>query len=200
MDYYSTLILLMIMISIVLIVNVILNGNFDEETKNGFVATFVFIITGTICEWLGVICNGKAFFEDIRIDIIWHYFIKYLEFTIAPIMPVVFSKTIFESKMKKVKGQGLIITWLILYNLLEQISLCGKKFIFYIDENNRYYHAKFYWIYVISFSISSIYMIINVFEFSKEYQNKNKLQLNSIIAFLCVGVSIQMVNPEIKTC
>lgn len=50
MDYYSTLILLTIMISIVLIVNVILNGNFDEETKNGFVATFVFIITGAICE------------------------------------------------------------------------------------------------------------------------------------------------------
>lgn len=200
MDYYATLILLSIMTSLVLIVNVISNGSFDKKTKNGFIVTFAFIIIGAICEWLGVMCNGKIFFENTRIDIVFHYLIKHIEFTIAPIMPVVFSKMIFESKIKKVKWRELAIIELILYNVLEQMSIFGGKFIFYIDENNRYFHAKFYSVYILSFCISSMYMIINIFEFSKEYQNKNKIQLKSIIAFLCVGVSIQLVNSQIKTC
>lgn len=200
MDYYGTLILLSIMTSLVLIVNVIANGSFDKETKNGFIATFMFIIIGAIFEWLGVMCNGKIFFENKRIDIAFHYFVKYVEFTIAPTIPVVFSKMIFESKIKKVKGQEIVIIGLILYNILEQMSIFGGKFIFYIDENNRYFHAKFYSVYILSFCISSMYMIINIFEFSKEYQNKNKIQLKSIIAFLCVGGAIQLINPQIKTC
>ena len=200
MDYYGTLILLTIMTSLVLIVNVILNGNFDNKTKNGFIITFTFIIIGAFCEWVGVVCNGKIFFESKRLNVIIHYIVKYIEFTIAPIMPVIFSKMIFESKMKKRRKSWWSLSWLILYIILEVISMFGNKFIFYIDENNRYCHARFYWIYILSFCISSVYMIINIFEFSKEYQNKNKLQLNSIIAFLSVGVSIQLVNPQIKTC
>lgn len=200
MDYYGTLILLAIMKSLVLIVNVISNGNFDKETKKGFIITFTFIIVGAICEWIGVVCDGKIFFENKRLDIGIHYVIKFIEFTIAPVMPVVFSKMIFESKMNKNKGSWEIAFWLILYNIIQLVSVFGKKLIFYVDDNNKYWHAEFYWIYILAFCVSSIYMIINIFEFSKEYQNKNKIQLNSIIVFLCVGVSIQLVNPKIKTC
>ena len=39
-----------------------------------------------------------------------------------------------------------------------------------------------------------------MFDFSKEYQNKNKKQLNSIIAFCIVGVLIQLEYKDIKIC
>ena len=199
MDYYTTLILLTIMTLLVLIVNVLSNRNFDRKAKRGFIYTFIIAIIGATCEWLGVICNGKEFFEDIRIDIGLHYLIKLIELTIVPVMPVIFSRMIFENKIKKSKGKKIIKIILIFYYCIQVISLIGKKLIFYVDSNNIYWHAKFYWIYIISFIAATIYMSINIFEFSKEYQNKNKMQLISIITFIIIGVSIQLINTSVKT-
>ena len=43
-------------------------------------------------------------------------------------------------------------------------------------------------------------MQINALEFSKTYQNENLVQLIIIVMFMIVGISIQFINPEIKTC
>ena len=37
--------------------------------------------------------------KNVVLQLMWNK--KYIEFTIAPIMPIIFSKMIFESKMKK---------------------------------------------------------------------------------------------------
>ena len=131
MDYCGILILLAIMTSLVLIINVISNENFDRKTKKGFIITFILIIIGSVCEWLSALCNCNISGENIRIYIILRYLVKYSEFIIALIIPIVFLKIIFE--------------------------------------------------------------------FSKKYQNKNKIQLYSIIAFLFFGTLIQFINPNVKT-
>lgn len=200
MDYYSTLILLTILMASVLIVTILLNDSFSKRVKKGFVITFIFIIIGATCEFLGSVCNGKMLFSNQNIDISIHIFVKFLEQTIVPIMPVVFSKYIFESKLKKNVFRNLIVNFLEVYVLLEIILLLAGEKIFGVDITNTYYHSEFYHIYTISFIITAIYMQMNALEFSKTYQNENLIQLIIIGMFIVVGISIQFINPKIKIC
>lgn len=198
MDYYSTLILLTILIAIVLIVTIVINDNFAKRVKKGFVLTFIFIIVGASCEFLGTVYDGRRLFENSSIDIGMHTFIKLLEQTIVPIIPVVFSKYIFEPKIKKNIFRKLIVNFLEVYVLLEVILLLIGGKIFIVDSTNTYYHSELYFIYTIAFIITAIYMQVNVLEFCKTYQNENLIQLIMIGMFIVGEITIQFINPQIK--
>lgn len=200
MNYYSALVLLTILIAIVLIITIVHNDSFSKRFKKGFVLTFIFIVIGVSCEFIGCVYNGKILFKNSNIDIGIHIFVKFLEQTLVPIMPVVFSKYIFEPKSKRSVFKNKIVNFLEVYILLEIILLFSGGKIFTVDSENIYYHSELYHIYTISFIITVIYMQKKAFDFSKTYQNENSIQLIMIGIFIVIGISIQFINPEIKTC
>lgn len=200
MDYYSTTILLTVLIVLVLIITITMNISFSKRTKKGFILTFILVIIGACCEFIGFAYNGKILFENFKIDIVIYTFIKFLEQTLVPIMPVLFSKYIFETKLKKNIFRSAIVKFLEAYVVLETVFLFWGEKIFIVDSSNTYYHAELYHIYTMAFIITAIYMQINALEFSKTYQNENLIQLIIIGLFSTVGISIQFINPEIKTC
>ena len=200
MDYYSTMILLTVLIVFVLIITITLNNSFSKRIKKGFVLTFILVIIGACCEFVGSVYNGKILFENSQIDVFIHIFIKFSEQTLVPIIPVLFSKYIFESKLEKNIFRNVIIKFLGVYVILEIVLLLLGGKIFIVDSTNTYYHAELYHIYTVVFIITALYMQINALEFSKTYQNENLVQLIIIGMFMIVGISIQFINHEIKTC
>ena len=199
MDYYTTLIVLLIMAAIVLIINTCSNSNFNKRTKNGFITALVFIIVGAVCEWIGEAINGKFLFGVSQIDIAYHYFIKLLEQIVVPIMAFMFADALFVDNKEDKKSLAMQI-FLSIFVATELISVQFGKLVFYVDKNNVYHHGKFYWIYVFTYISAVLYMIYRISCFSKKIQKKNTTELSSIVFFLAAGVIIQAINPDVKTC
>lgn len=200
MNYYSTLVWLGLMTNIVLIVMTLSNKNFKKNIRKGFIITFICVMLGTTCEWTGEMINGQRFLLPYGLDIKIHMVVKLLELCIVPIMPVICSIMIFERKKEKNKIRTAIIVFLQLYVVMQIVAVVYGDFIFYVDANNVYHYSRWYGIYIFVFSISATYMFYNVIKFSKQYQNKNQIQLYAILVFIVVGTSIQLFDSSIKTC
>ena len=199
MDYYTALMTLTISIVLVLLTIIISNNHFDRRIRKGFIITFILLTIGASCEWIGNSIDGKRFCNWYNIDIIFHRVIKFMELSILPVLPIICSKTIFEIKETSSKINELLLKITIVSMTLEEVLMIGGE-VFLVDEKNIYYHAELYNIYIITFILSTIYMISSALKFSKYSQNNKRLEINSILAFIILGVFIQIFNPETKTC
>lgn len=198
MDYYSTLVIMSIAAMVVLLIVVHSNSNIAKETRKGFELTFILVIVGTFCEWASSIMNGEVFLPS-HLDINLHILVKCLELSIVPVMPLICSKIVFEEDDFSTQKSKIPLFVVIVQAILEIIST-RAGFIFWVDEENFYHHGDFYFIYIVTFIFTAAYMFYNALEFSKVYQNKNSYELYAIFAFIAFGVSVQLLNPEIKSC
>lgn len=169
----------------------------DNETLSSRVKKELFIIaslifTGCICEFLGLYLNET----NSKFTII-HGIIKAIELTIAPIIPILFTKIVGLKSVKR-KKQVVILIVLIMNGICEFISVF-TPFIFYIDENNIYRHAFFYNFYTITYLAGIIFFIIELLKYTRKYQSKNIITLISILVFLISGFLIKVFNNNINT-
>ena len=199
MNYYTSLIMLAVAIIIILLIIIVQNKNFDKHIRKGFIITCIFIIIGIVCEWGGTAIDGKKMDIVYNLNIKLHFVIKFAELTIVPIIPIVCSKTIFENLKEDTKLNNILFNISMVSIAVEEIFLIIGK-IFVLDENNVYYHAELYNIYILSFIISIIYMFSNALRFSNYYQINNRIELYSILMFMIFGVAMQILNYNIKTC
>ena len=198
MEYYSAITLLTIFTMFVLLMIVSTRKNCKKRQRTGFMMIFTAVMVCSICEWTGEIISGVKFDNIYNWDIKIHVLVKLIELTVAPSIPVICSQQIFKGKVNKFSIG--IYAFIVSNIVIMIISLFFKNFIFYVDESNVYHHANFYNIYIIYFGVSLIYLFINMLLFSKRYQNRNILELASIILFLTVGISIQFIYSKIKIC
>lgn len=169
----------------------------DNETLSSRVRKEIFIIAslifiGCVCEFFGLYLNGTSSkFATI------HGIIKAIELTIAPIIPVLYTK-IVGLKNANITKQACILFCLITNGICELISVF-TPFIFYIDENNIYRHAFFYSFYTITYSAGIIFFIIELLKYTRKYQSKNIITLISILVFLISGFLIKVLYEDINT-
>jgi hypothetical protein len=198
MDYYKTTIALAIGILIVLMTIVLSNDNFDKRTRKGFVITFTLIIIGTISNLIGVVIDGKMSNNSIGIYI--HIIAKWLELTIVPIIPIIYSKNVFEMRRKNKNGKNILIKLCYLCIIIDEALISTNK-IFIIDNNNIYHQvsAVYNW-YIATVVVSMLYLFWNALKFSNEYQNDKNFELYSIIVFVVFCMFVQMTNQSVKIC
>ena len=184
--YYTATIFLNVFAMLILQLCITKSNTLTRERKKLFRALFALIAIAAFCEWFGVFLQGKD--PSTRY---LHIAIKIVELSVAPSIAFIFSWVI-EKKWEKI-----IIGYLGIHFLAECLS---AKFglIYYVDENNHYYHADFYWIYVVIYLISILYSIFIV------ARNVKKFQYNGISVFLMTavlmltGIAIQLWNSDLK--
>ena len=192
MNYYN-IIMFITLSTLVLMLGVIsCNHNISKKKRNSFIAIYILIIVVSSCEWIGVCLDGIC-----GNAVVLHKFVKFLEFLITPIFPVIYSKTIFSVSRKHSYWEIVFLMMLVFYSISDFISI-HYEFIFYVDSEGYYHHAAFYNIYVFAFILSGIYFFKKMFEFSKYYQNRDVIVLLMIVVFIMIGVSIQFIVPSAK--
>lgn len=189
-NYYSAVIYIAVIVSLFMGIHLSqCNELLTYEVKRKLILISVLIIVGTICEFLGVLLNGK----DLEF-ILYHRIVKAIEFSIAPLLPVLFAEIIG----LKGKKREFIYVALAINVILEIISI-RFGFIFCIDDKNIYNREKFYFIYVIMYTMGILLFILQIASFCKEYQNKNDKTLIAMLIFLVFGLGIQIVNSNLRT-
>lgn len=185
--YYSAIIALAVFSLVIMSVIVFNNNVLTRTEKRGFIATFLLVATVAAAEWLGVLCDDAA--NQFRI---LHIIAKVVEFSIAPMIPVICAGSI--SSFRRAKYMMIPI----MVNCALEIFSGIFGFIFSVDSADVYHRESFYWIYILSFVASLIYLFSECFKLSRAFQNRNWQILALIILFLVAGVSVQLIKSNIR--
>jgi diguanylate cyclase (GGDEF)-like protein len=186
LKYYSAVIAICAFSMVVLIVNTFNSNTLTREQKELFRVLFSIIMVAAVCEWLGVILDGRPGHWRFI-----HIVVKTLEFSLSPCIAVVFTRIIQKMRMK------LIFAVLIFHAVLEVLSgIFG--FIFYVDANNNYYHGKFYVIYILAYLLSLVFALYNVLKGMKLYQYSGAKQFLMIAILILMGVVINLTDSSIR--
>lgn len=190
--YYSAIVLITLLTLGVIIIHLIDNETLSHRVKREIFIIASLIFTGCVCESFGLYLN-----ETSSKFITIHGIIKAIELTVAPIIPILYTKIIGLKSANK-KKQIIILGFLIINGICAFVSIF-TPFIFYIDENNIYRHAFFYNFYTIMYSAGIIFFIIELLKYTRKYQSKNIITLISMLVFLISGFLIKIINKDIYT-
>lgn len=184
--YYSVIMAICVFAVLIVQISVGTSSTLTKDKKKIFHCLFTSIAVAAFCEWLGVILQGTGGSTRFL-----HIIIKALELSIAPLIGVLISWVI------EIRNKKVIIIAVCVHAVLEILSgIFG--FIYTVDSNSTYTHAKFYWIYIVAYLISMGYFIYVASKNMKRYQYNGMAYFISVVIFMLVGIGIQLVNSELK--
>ena len=187
MDYYFLVITIIDVFALsVMCVFVKCNETLKKELRFWFITSFLLIIIISILELLTVIVdNGPASLRWVNI------LANYLGFGLTPAVSIVLSFTLGENRAKK---KAIAVE--LIYLLFLAISL-PFGMVFYVDQNNHYIRGDAFGLYLATYCMSIIYLLIATVEIASKYQSRSKNSIYLIAVFLLIGSKIQIACPQI---
>ncbi len=188
MSFYSTVVLITIVLSVIMIVHINNSNIVTENARKGFCIGFTVIVFVSFLEWLTYFANGNPLFPR------WlHAIFSSIEFSLAPTLVVLWVYAI-----GNIKHNRIVLIFLLAHALLEFSSLWTGS-IFYIDEANYYCRGDYYFIYVACYTAAIAVMFWEAYFFSRKYQNRNLSSLIAAFSSLFIGIGANMMNGEVRT-
>lgn len=193
MEYYNNLILITLLIIVCMLVNISTNKFLNYQKRLYFSITYLLMFTCTSCECIGIMVNGCSEYKSILT------LVKFLEFSLTPLMPVVFAKIFNTQFSKKCPSSFNVAFSLLAFHLLIEIVSIFQGWVFYISPEGYYHRGMFYFVYVAAFVLSALFLFYQIIKFSKFYQNRDFTFLIAIAILLVIGVSVQFMYSGVKT-
>lgn len=186
--YYTAIIVLSILSMGIMSLFVTSNKSLPKLKTRQFLALFAMVSICAAAEWTGMYLQGAASWTRVP-----HILIKLVELSTVPFTGIL-SADILEGESKWRKP---VLITLGVHILLEILSAVFG-FIFYVDEQNIYYHGQFYWIYIAAWIISMLYLVLQSSKITKYYQYSHKNILMLVLLFLIIGLFLQMYDSTIR--
>lgn len=191
-QYYSAIVFIVLTMLGTMIIHLFENQTLSRRVKKELIIIASLIMTATICEFLGIYLNNTS--QELKVV---HGIVKAIEFTISPVIPILYVKVIGFKYMGKVV-KNFIFAIGIANGICEFISI-KKPIIFEIDTKNVYQHGRFYVLYIIMYFIETLLFIIELLKYTRRYQSRNILTLISILTFLIFGFLIRVFDSTVYT-
>lgn len=188
MSFYSTVVLITVMLSIIMIVQINNSNIVTANAQKGFSIGFSVIMSTALLEWLTYFASGNPSFPRML-----HGLCSSLEFSLAPAVVVVWIYAI--GNLKRIH---MALIFLLVHAILEFIS-AFTGFIFYINDNNVFCLGDYYYIYIMFYTVAIIAMFVEAYHFSRRYQNRNLTSLLATFSALLVGVYANSMDSTINT-
>lgn len=184
--YYTAMIFAGIAATLIIQFSIRSSGTLSQREKNVFYTLFLCIALSAFCEWLGVCLQGAG--KETRVV---HIAVKAIEFSISPLISIFMARVLSEKTHKAV---------FVLVGIHAVIELLSGVFgfIYSVDANSVYTHARFYWIYVVSYLSAFFYGIIMIVLNVHKYQYSGIVFFFAIIAYMSCGLTVQLVNSWLR--
>ena len=184
---YCVLISICILSMLTMVLMAKANTTLSPKAKFWFIITFLGIAFGMCAEFT------RGFLEVYPISNTFYKIITLLEFIITPMLPIPLSMA---CGIKKTVVPVSILMGL--HGLLE-LLLLNTGLIFSVSGNSVYHRGPFYIIYIISYIISLIYLIIVYFFISKRFRNRNSFVLVASLIVIFTGIIPSLLDRNVKT-
>lgn len=189
-DYFIALSFINISTLLLLLVCILTDTVINKIQKKHFLITVLVVFVICVMEVFSIIFNGAP------VKYKWiHIVSNYLGFSLTPSVTLSLLNSIYPNK----KTRYLYI-FCAVYSVWLIISLIMNKgtSVFYIDENNNYFRAKGFFVYVIVYAVCNLFFFVENLILSLRFWHTNNIMLLGTMLFLCAGTTIQIINPEIQ--
>lgn len=188
MNYiYLVMILICLLIMFTMSMFVRCNSTLSKESKKWFIITFIGISIGIFAE------TSRAILDVYRISPVLYRIITLIEFSITPLFPIPLSLACGIKKPAKYAGVVLLI-----HAFIELVS-SFTGLIFSVDSNGVYSRGDLYFIYILSYVISLLYLIFSFAYVSRKFQNRNRILLILALVVIFSGIIPSLIDRNIKT-
>ena len=179
------------LIILVMLISLYLSGRSDvlnHTRRRSFVVCFTIVCLTAISEWLGVFLDGKntPFLRGL------HIFVKFVEFSLAPMLPVIMS--ISDSSKARAK---VVLGFMSTNILLEFVSMFAG-WVFYIDEAGFYRHSTVYVLYYLYVLVGIVYLMYEAYQLGRRNQYWRSCGLVCIVGLLVLGCVPHIVKSELR--
>lgn len=192
LNFYSVIVLEVVFLMIFLVIMANTNDLLPQHKRRLFLLLFFSIILSIIAEWSGSVTalfGGR--FRQL------HIWTKVVELSMTPVIPFMCAEILNHFTDTSSKNRWFYYV-LIFHTGLEFLSAFGG-FIFYVDSNGVFCHGSFYWIYLVTYLGGSAYVLWTGYQVSRQYQNRNKIMLILLLAFLLFGIAVNQVDKSVKS-
>ena len=181
MDYYTPISILIWISLAVMCILVHENNRFTKEKK--YILYFTYIILGcaSLFEWLGVQLNGNMDFSPWLLRAV-----KLFDYILTPIAGGV---VVLQFQTKGIFKKLIYI--FIGFNILYQFVSFFTGWMIEIDDLNVYSHGNGYNVYVVTYLIITVLVIIEFFIYGKKFRKQNRISLLAILLFVLTGIIMQ---------
>lgn len=114
-------------------------------------------------------------------------------FSLSPLIPILLGCMV-SGRFKKL---DILFGIPALINLILSLFSSVFPIIFTVNAENVYQRGNFFWVFLISYVVGTIYLFLKTFQGSKRYQNSNRFVLFAIFLFTAAGTSIQVFFPHL---
>ena len=182
LSYYSAIVILSCTALGILSILVHENGRLDKKTKKRFYETYAMVVLAAFAEWLATFLNGAPYWT---IGI--HIAAKCMDYILTPVVGVLFVRQVSELDKWQKAMWGLIGA-----NAVFEIISAFTGWAYYVDRtNNYYYHGPLYFIYILVFAISILFVAYEFQLYGKHFAERNQASLYAIVLITCVGIAVQ---------
>lgn len=164
----------------------------SPRKRRQFLLLFSCVILSILAEWAGSVAalyGGR--YRGV------HVLTKVIELSLTPVVPFLCARILTRSADASAQSRWLPGV-LLLHAALEVLS-AFVGFIFYVDGGGVFRHGPHYWVYLLTYLGISAYVLRAGYRVSRQYQNKNKVMLPLMLAFLLFGVAANQADKTVKS-
>ena len=186
-NYYTGVMILTVFGMIVMTFIVDENPTLAKNIKKRFFFSYIVVMAGAVLEWLAV------FLQVHSSAVFLHLLVKTLELDIAPIIPVAILPAISEDRRLLRVMASIAVA-----NAIIEFLSAKLGFVFYVDAANVYHHGKFYFLYISSYMIEIVCLIVGAVSIIRKHQSRGVWLLFLMFSYLVMGIAMQVIDSSIR--
>lgn len=183
MDYYTPITILIWIALLVMCILVHENNRFTQEKKYILYFTYILLGCAALFEWLGVQLNGNMKFSPWLLRVV-----KLFDYILTPIAGGV---VVLQFQTKGVFKKLIYI--FLGFNIIYQFVSFFTGWMITVDSEHVYNHGPGYNVYVVTYLIITLLVIVEFFIYGKKFKKQNRISLIAILLFVLTGIVMQEV-------
>ncbi|MBP3897974.1 MAG: HD domain-containing protein [Mogibacterium sp.] len=182
MTLYTGTIILTELLMAAMSLHVLTYKGFTAQQKRWFIVTYVTIMLCAYTEFLAIHFNehGSAFVRPLTIATV-------IQFSLTPMLPVFFTGALGMHDIAKKVSLFFAI------NVIIQIIAAPFGRIFYFDENGKYFHSDYYFIYEAFYIFSMAFLIVSLYIVGKRFKKRDSWTIFMILVVMVAAVTPQII-------
>ena len=185
-ELYTAIVAVTLLFLMITAADAISNRLIKKSTKIKVAITCLLIAGSAVSECIGVLTNGAP--ADFAL---LHQIAKLAEYCLAPAIGVAVAMAFGAPKWPK-----FAIALVVIHALYECVAL-PMEWVFRLDEQNLHHRERFYFVFVLAFTMSIAYAIVSIVRYGESYQISVDSVLVITLVLLLGGIAIQLVFPTV---
>ena len=177
MTLYTGTIILTELLMAAMSLHVLTYKGFTAQQKRWFILTYCTIMLCAYTEFLAIHFNehGPSFVRPLTIATV-------IQFSLTPMLPVFFAGALGMRDMARK------VSVLFLVHVLIEIASAPFGLIFCFDQNGKYFHSTYYFVYESFYILSMGFLIVSLFIVGRRFRNRDICTIFMILVVMLAAV------------